>query len=338
MKELRIYPQFEPNDNTNVSCPLPLSFAFAGADGGYTTVNITLSPLDASEDVEEKLKQSLYDAGISTEIRVAVEFFGDRDSQDQEVRIRFLFISVTALEDDIPEITVNSDQSIFDCVNLNNETDPIDESVLSVRVELYTVQNLTVPDSFKIGYENLNIMSGRRFTNNFPVDVTADRLQSAVFDLFGWGCSNQSSDQLRQQIAVYQTYENMDRGGANGELDVTTSFCGHGSLRSPRVVWIGTPIDIGNSPFQVSPIYFCSMIPIIEDPFHPIRRNGGRGEEREREREVINQSTILLSFPIQICFAYKGDLPNVWTRVSFQQVDPNTNIILSAGFRNLFIR
>ena len=252
VKELRIYPQFEPNDNTNVSCPLPLAFSFAEANGEYAVINMTLSPLDKPEDVEERLKEKLYNAGISTEIRVAVDFFGDQHSQ--EVGVRFSFISLTAFEEDVPEITINSDQTIFDCVNLNNETDPIDESVLSVRVELNTVQNLTVPDSFKIGYENLNIMSGRRFTNNFPIDITADRLQRAVFDLFGQGCTNQSNDQLQQQIAVYQTYENMDLGGANGVLDVTTSFCGHGSLRRPRRVWIGTPIDIGNSPFQVSSI------------------------------------------------------------------------------------
>ena len=258
MKELRIYPQFEPNDNTNVSCPLPLSFAFAGAYGDYTIVNITLSPLDKAEDVEEGLKERLYNAGISTEIRVAAEFFEDQSSQG--VGVRFLFISVTALQEGVPEIIINSDESIFDCYNLNNETDPIDESALSVRVELNTVQNLTIPDSFKIGYENLNIMSGRRFTNDFPIDVTADQLQSTFFDLFGWGCTNQFSDQLQQQIEVYQTYENMDRGGArDGVLDVKTSFCGHGSLNSPGLVWIGSGaniIDIGNSPFQVSPIHF----------------------------------------------------------------------------------
>ena len=206
--------------------------------------------------MEEELRESLYNAGISTEIHVAVEFFGDQSSQ--EVGIRFLFISVTALEEGIPEIIINSDQSIFDCVNLNNETDTIDESVLSVRVELNTIQNLTIPDSFKIGYENLNIMSGRRFTNDFPIDVTADRLQSAIFDLFGWGCSNQSNGQLLQQIAVYETYES---GSADGVLDVTTSFCGHGSLRRPDVAWIGTPLEIGNSPFQVSSI--CIVVPLM---------------------------------------------------------------------------
>lgn len=219
--------------------------------------------------MEERLKESLYYAGILTEIHVAVEFFGDRSSQ--EVGIRFLFISVTALEEYVPEITVNSDESMFDCVNLNNETDPIDDSLLGVTVELNTIQNLTVPDSFNIGYENLNIMSGRRFTNNLPLDVTADRLQSAVFDLFGWGCTNQSSEQLRQQIEVYQTYENMDRGGVrDGEIDVRTSFCGHASLNSPGLVWIGTAIDIGNSPFQVSKRMATKLICIeANSPFHP---------------------------------------------------------------------
>lgn len=237
-------------------------------------VNITLSPLNKPEDVEEGLKESLYSAGIDTEIHVAVEFFGDQHSQ--EVGVRFLFVSVTALENYVPEITINSDVSVFDCIDLNNETDPIDESKLYVRVELNTIQNLTIPDSFKIGYENLNIMSGSRFTNDFPIDVTADRLESAVFDLFGWGCSNQPDAQLQQQIQVYQTYENMDRGGAiGGEFDVSTSFCGHSSLRRPNIPWIGTPLEIGNSPFQVSSICIVTSVQPIGS----------------REREMFNNDS-----------------------------------------------
>ena len=230
-----------PNDNTNVSCPLPLSFTFTRADSEYTIVNITLSPLDKPEDVEQKLSESLEYAGVATKIHIAGEFFGNQDSQ--EVGVRFLFIILTPFGErfrHVPEITIDSDQSMFDCVNLNNETDPIDENLLNVRAELNTIQNQTFPDNFKIGYENLNIRPGMRFTNNFPIDVMADRLQEDISDLYGWGCRNTSNDQLQQQVTVYQPYENMDSGGANGVLDPTTSFCGQGSLRTPRVVWIGS--------------------------------------------------------------------------------------------------
>ena len=246
VKELRVYPLFEPNDNTNVSCPLPLSFAFAEADA---TVNITLSPLDDPKEVEQVLYERLAYAGIKTEIRVFAEFFEEKHSR--VVGVSFSFVSLTLKEEDLPKITVNSRKSVFGCVNLNSETDPIDEALLGVKVELNTIQNLTVPESFKIGYENLNIKSGMHFTEDFPLDVEAYELESSIFDLFGWGCTI-TSNIKDIQVHAYHTYEDMDQSGARGELDLTTSFCGHASLRAPGLVWISRPLEIDNSPFQVS--------------------------------------------------------------------------------------
>ena len=45
----------------------------------------------------------------------------------------------------------------------------------------------------------------------------------------------------------------------------------------------------------------------------------------------------MLIFCIQVCFAYKGSLPRLRVRASFDEVDPDTNIILSSGFRNIRI-
>ena len=70
--------------------------------------------------------------------------------------------------------------------------------------------------------------------------------------------------------------------------------------------------------------------------FQVKRGMGGREGEVERERE--RERCLLLSLPIQICFAYKGNFAGVSVRVSFLQVDPNTNIIISQGFRNINIR
>ena len=249
MKELVFYPRFVPNDNTNVSCPTLLTFTFAGANSEQTVFNISVSALDKPEDVERNLNASLLNAGISTMIHVAVEFFGDRGSSEVGVRFYFIIVTPSMMSSGIPEITVWGDQSNITCVNLNSEADPIDEGLLSVKVELGTVQNQSFPNSFKIGYENLTIMPGMRFTNSFPLDVSAMALEEAIFDLYGWGCRNQPSGALLEQVSVYETYEYGDN------KDIQTSFCGHGSLRNPQRLWEVNPnkaLDIGISPFLVS--------------------------------------------------------------------------------------
>lgn len=250
VKELVFYPRFVPNDNTNVSCPTLLTFTFTGTNGEQTKINITISALDKPEDVERQLNTSLMYAGINTMIHVATEFFGDRGRG--EVGVRFYFIILTPptiTSSGVPEITVWGDQSNITCVNLNSGADLIDEALLSVRAELGTIQNQSFPNSFKIGYENLTIMPGIRFTNNLPLDVPAMTLEEAIFDLYGWGCRNQPTGALLEQVSVYQTYENSD------DRDIQTSFCGHGSLRNPQRLWEvsqNNALDIGISPFLVS--------------------------------------------------------------------------------------
>ena len=249
VKELVFYPRFVPNDNTNVSCPTLLTFTFVGANSEQTMINVSVSALDKPEDVERKLNASLLDAGINALIHVAVEFFGDHGSREVGVRFYFIILTPSMMASGVPEITVWGDQSNITCINLNSEADPIDEGLLSVRVELGTVQNQSFPNSFKIGYENLTVMPGMRFTNSFPLDVSAVALEEAIFDLYGWGCRNQPTGELLQQVSVYQTYEYGDN------RDIQTSFCGHGSLRNPRRFWqvnLNNALDIGNSPFLVS--------------------------------------------------------------------------------------
>ena len=250
VKELIFYPRFVPNDNTNVSCLTPLTFTFSGTSGEQTTINITISAQDKPEVVEGHLRASLEAAGIGSRIHVAVEFFGDQDSEEVGVRWFFVILSpLSSVSNDVPEITVQGDQSNITCVNLNGEADPIDEDSLSARVELRTIQNQTFPSSFNIGYENLTVMPGMRFTNYFPLDVPAVTLEEAISDLFGWECSNQPTGALLEQVSVYETYEDSEN------KDIRTSFCGQSSLKNPRRLWevnSNNALEIGSSPFFVS--------------------------------------------------------------------------------------
>ena len=172
-----------------------------------------------------------------------------------------MFVSLTPLgriSNGIPEITVETNQSSISCVNLNNETDPIDEDLLTVRVETNTIQNQTFPNSFKIGYENLTIMPGMRFTNDLPLDVSAISLREAIFSLYGWECANQPDSSLLEQISFHRTYES----GSEVNRDVSTSLCGHASLRNPQRLWQVDDRDaftIGNSPFLVSTFSVVSV-------------------------------------------------------------------------------
>ena len=250
VKEFRFYPNFVPNDNTNVSCPTNLTFTFTEANSDKVTIDITISPLDNTEDVQQKLNASLLNAGINTRIHVFVEFFGD---QINEAGVKLSFVILNpygSTSNSVPEIAVQGNTSNILCVNLN-ENDMIPEDLLSGRAEVVTVQNQTFPNSFKVGYENLTVMPGMRFTNDLPIDISSESLEGAIFDLFGWGCTNQPADQLLQSVSFYQTYENSDES----TRDISTSFCGGSSLQNPRELWeVGNSdaLAIGNNPFQVS--------------------------------------------------------------------------------------
>ena len=248
VKEIRYYPHFEPNDNTNVSCPTPLAFNFTSPSGEVTTVRIDISPLDNPEDIERELNVSLANAGIDIAIHVAVEFFGD---EGEDVGVRFLFVTLTPFEALIgpPEIIIETDASNISCTNLNSEVDPIHESVLSARAEINTVQNLTFAHSFKIGYENLTVLPGVRFTDDFSYDITTDSLEKAIFNLFGWGCDNQP---IGKRYSAYQTYEGITY---EDNVDISTSLCGHASLKNPQRLWEvseSNALTIGIRPFFVS--------------------------------------------------------------------------------------
>ena len=246
VKEVRFYPRFDPNDNTNVSCPTPLAFTFTSANGEMTTIRITISPLDHPEKVERELNASLVNAGIDMRIAVDVKFFGENG---EDVGVSFSFIALTPFGASYspPKITIETNSSNISCTNLNSALDPIDESLLNSRVEVNTTQNQTFVNTFKIGYENLTVFPGARFTNDLPPDVTADSLQEAISNLFGWDCSNQPSN----QASVHKTYE--DRLSNN--VDTSTSFCGHSSLKNPEIFWEVDEQDalaIGHNPYFVS--------------------------------------------------------------------------------------
>ena len=210
--------------------------------------------MDHPEEVERVLNASLVSAGISTRIHVAVEFFG---SEGEEAGVRFSFVYLTPLRmmsHMSPQITIETDPSNISCINLNNETDPIDETLLRVRAQVNTTQNQLLPNSFKFGYENLPVMPGMRFTDDLPLDISTASLEEEVFSLFNWECNNQPSTQLLEQVSAYYTYENS--GQAN--IDIRTSFCGHTSLRNPQRFWQvndRNALAIGNSPFFVSRLF-----------------------------------------------------------------------------------
>ena len=227
-------------------------FTFTEASGETTNLHITLSPFDKPKDVEDKLYTSLQNAGIKSRIHVFVDFFGDMDNQDVGVKFQFVILNpLERMSYGVPDVTVDGDQSQISCVNLNNETNLIPENLLNVRVEISTIQNQTFPNNFKIGYENLTMMPGMRFTDNLPVNVSATSLEDAIYDLFGWGCTNQPSASLLERISFYQSYESSE----HDNRDIRTSFCGHASVRDPRRIWevnTNNAFDIGNSPFYVS--------------------------------------------------------------------------------------
>ena len=251
VKEVRFYPRFQPNDNTNVTCPTPLAFTFTTPNGEVTTIRTVISPLDKPDYVERELSASLEMAGINTRIHVAVEFSGD-EGRNASVGFSFVFLTpLSQMSLTPPEISIETYPSNISCTNLNNDTDPIDDSLLEVRAEVNTVQDQMLPTSFKIGYDDLAIMPGMRFTDGLPISTSTDSLEEAVFDLFGWECNNQPRNQLLEQLSAYQTYED----STGDKVDVSTSFCGHNSLRNPARFWQVSERDafaIGNSPFFVS--------------------------------------------------------------------------------------
>ena len=119
-------------------------------------------------------------------------------------------------ESDIPVITVNPTPA--SCGNT------------SQTVEIELVQELTVPESFKVGFTDNDRQ--QRFTNSLPLNVSAEEVEAEITDLFAWQCETTPPRGTVLYNATYETSSESTR-------DNTTSFCGHYSLKNPGIIWPG---------------------------------------------------------------------------------------------------
>ena len=174
---------------------------------------IFLMPESIANDVAEMLNdlQSIQRVG-----RVVVQ---KEDNRNETGVITFTIIFLTKFgtaESDMPEITVNPTPG--SCGNTSQ----------TVKIEL--VQELTVPESFQVGFND----NGRqqRFTNSLPLNVSAEEMEAEITDLFAWQCE---TTRPRGTVIYNATYET----SSESARDNTTSFCGHYSLKNPGVIWPG---------------------------------------------------------------------------------------------------
>ena len=174
---------------------------------------IFLMPESTANDVAEMLNslQSIQRVG-----RVLVQREDNRNETGViTVTIIFLTKFGTA-ESDIPEITVNPTPA--SCGNT------------SQTVEIELVQELTVPESFKVGFNDSNRQ--QRFTNSLPLNVSAEEVEAEITDLFTWQCETTPPRGAVLYNATYETSSESTR-------DNMTSFCGHYSLKNPGIIWPG---------------------------------------------------------------------------------------------------
>lgn len=143
------------------------------------------------------------------------------DNRDETGVITFTIIFLTGFgvtESDIPELTVSSFP--FPCGNASQ----------TVRIEV--VQELTIPESFKVGFNDG--VPVPRFSSNLPLSVSSEEMEAEISNLFAWQCE---ITPLQRSVFYNATYE--DGLGR----DNTTSFCGHYSAKNPRTVWQSDDID-----------------------------------------------------------------------------------------------
>ncbi len=144
-----------------------------------------------------------------------IEVFQDEYERDDNfVHLTFVFVSIS--ESSLPLLSVNSDPP-----NCN-------QSLFTVTVE--TVQNLTVPQSINLGFDDSVVP---RYTNYLPVEeLTSDAIHEEVTSLFGSVC-DETSVLPSKRIRFAASYEDSDEESR----DDSTSFCGLFSLRSPGTLW-----------------------------------------------------------------------------------------------------
>ena len=153
---------------------------------------------------------------------VVVEKEDDRDGTGVVTFTIIFLTNFGTTESDIPEIIVSSIP--FSCGNA------------SQTVTIEVVQQLTIPESFKVGFNDSFRVP--RFTSDLLLSASSEELGNEISNLFAWQCE---TTPLQGSIVYNATYE--ESGGDN-----TTSFCGHYSAKNPVTIWQAG----GNSDIKVS--------------------------------------------------------------------------------------
>ena len=185
---------------------------------------IFLMPESTPNDVAEILN------GLQSIQRVGHVVVQREDNRNETGVITFTIIFLTKFgtaESDIPEITVNPTPA--SCGNTNQT------------VEIELVQELTVPESFQVGFNDNDRQ--QRFTNSLPLNVSAEEMKAEITDLFAWQCE---TTRPRGTVLYNATYET----SSESTRDNTTSFCGHYSVKNPGIIWPGENVE--DSTIEVS--------------------------------------------------------------------------------------
>ena len=175
------------------------------------------------EFTAEYIAQSLND--LQSIQRIGYVVVEKEDNRDETGVISFTIIFLTnfgTTESDIPEITVSSIP--FSCGNA------------SQTVTIEVVQQLTIPESFKVGFNDSFRVP--RFTGDLLLNAPSEELGNKISSLFAWQCE---TTPLQGSIVYNATYEEIGQ-------DNTTSFCGHYSAKNPVTIWQAE----GNSDIKVS--------------------------------------------------------------------------------------
>ena len=200
---------------------------------------ILLMPESSANDIAELLN------GLQSIQKIGQVVVQREDNRNETGVVTFTVIFLTRFgtaESDIPAITVNPTPT--SCGNT------------SQTVEIELVQEITVPESFKVGFNDSNRQ--QRFTSSLPLNVSAEEMEAEITNLFAWQCETICS---RGTVLYNNTYET----SSESTRDNTTSFCGRYSLKNPGTIWSGEDNTI-----EVSRNGYVSA-------FQGRRHRGGRG-------------------------------------------------------------
>ena len=187
---------------------------------------ILLMPESSDNDIAELLN------GLQSIQRIGRVIVQKVDNRNVTGMITFTVIFLTRFgtaESDIPAITVNPTPT--SCGNT------------SQTVEIELVQEITVPESFKVGFNDSNRQ--QRFTSSLPLNVSAGEMEVEITNLFAWQCETICSQGTELYNDTYEISSESTR-------DNTTSFCGRYSLKNPGTIWPGennedSTIEVGTN-------------------------------------------------------------------------------------------